>query len=74
MSIVSPAIIPIISSIGISRGYEVVVIVTAVIPFLTTIPSTTRIMPRLIIVFVVTTLSRPSYVVFAISPAVGDFH
>jgi hypothetical protein len=61
-------------SIGISCGYQVVVIVTAVLPFLTTIPSSARIVLRLIIVFVIAALSWPSYIVFAISPAVSDFH
>jgi hypothetical protein len=60
--------------IGISSSYQVVVIVTAVFPLLATISATTRIIFRLIIVFIVAALSWSSHVVLAISPAVGDLH
>jgi hypothetical protein len=74
LSIVSPVIVPIILPIRVACGHQVVVIVTAVLPSLVAIPSTTRIMFRLVIFFVVAALSWLSNVVFAIGPAIGDFH
>jgi hypothetical protein len=74
LSIVSPVVVPIILPIRVTCGHQVIVIVTAVLPSLVAIPSTTRIMLRLVILFVVTALSWLSNVVFTIGPAVGDFH
>jgi hypothetical protein len=67
-------VVSIVLPIGIPCGYQIVVIVVAVFPSLVTIPSATRVVLRLVIVFVITTLPWPSYVILTISPAVGDFH
>ena len=74
LPIISSVVVPIILPIRVPCGYQVVVIIVAVLPPLVAIPSATRVVLRLIIVFVVTALSWPSHVVLAISPAVGDFH
>ena len=74
LSIVSPVIVPIILPNRVSCSHQVVVIVAAVFPLLVAIPSSTQVVLRLVVVFVVTALSRLLYVVLAISPAVGDFH
>ena len=72
--IISPVVIPIVLPIRVPCGYQVVVIIAAVLPSLVAIPSTTRIVLWLVIVFVVTALSWLSNVVLAIGPAVGDLH
>jgi hypothetical protein len=74
LPIVSPVVVPIILSIRVTCGHQVVVIVTAVLPSLIPIPSTTRIILRLVILFVVAALPWFSDIVFTIGPAVGDFH
>jgi hypothetical protein len=67
-------VVSIVLPIGIPCCYQIIIIVVAVFSPLMTIPSATRVVLRLVIVFIITTLPWPSYVVFTISPAVGDFH
>ncbi|KAK1667393.1 hypothetical protein QYE76_055552 [Lolium multiflorum] len=74
LPIVSSIVISIILPIRIPCGYQVFVVIVAVLPSFVTIPSAARVVLRLVIVFVVTALSWPSHVVLAISPTVGDFH
>jgi hypothetical protein len=45
-----------------------------IFPLLATISSMTRIMPRLVVVFVVTARMRFPYMIFSISPTVGNLH
>ncbi|KAK1611600.1 hypothetical protein QYE76_035273 [Lolium multiflorum] len=68
------SIVSIVLSIGIPCGYQIVIIIVAVLPSFVTIPSATRVVLRLVIIFVVTALSWPWYIVLTISPTVGDFH
>ncbi|KAK1669863.1 hypothetical protein QYE76_058022 [Lolium multiflorum] len=74
LPIVSSVVIPIVLPIRVSCGYQVTIVIAAVFPLLVAIPSFTRVVLRLVVVFVVTALSWLSYVVLTISPAVGDFH
>ncbi|KAK1698018.1 hypothetical protein QYE76_014715 [Lolium multiflorum] len=74
LSIVSSFVIPIVMSIGVSYGYQVAIVIVAVLPPLVLIPSAARIHLRLVVIFIIAALPRSSHVVLTISPAVGDFH
>jgi hypothetical protein len=69
-------IVPIVTSIGVSCGYNVGVaegLVPTVSPLFAAVTSMTRIV-LLIILFVVTARAWLPHVIFSISPTIGDFH
>jgi hypothetical protein len=74
VSIVTSVIISIISSIKVSSSYHVGVVVPAIFPPLAPTLSIARVMPWVIVIFIVAAWTRFSHIIFSISPTVGDFH
>jgi hypothetical protein len=73
-TIITSIIVPIISSVRVSSGYNVSIIVSAVFPLLAAASSMTRIMSRLIIIFIIATRTWFPNVIFSISPSIGNLH
>jgi hypothetical protein len=74
LSIIASVIIPIVAPIRIFGGYYVGIIVSAFFPFLSAISSITRVMPWMIVIFIIVARTRFPHIIFSISPTVGDFH